>query len=85
MEIDSGATFFIISDNTYKTLWSKTSRPKLCHTNVPLKTYTQETIKVLGSITVDVLHIGEQKKLPLLVVAGSLLGSVFNFGACDLR
>ena len=77
MEIDSGATFSIISNSTYKTLWPGTSGPKLRPANVPLKTYTRETIKVLGSLSVNVAHNGQLKSLPLLVVAGngpSLLG-----------
>ena len=77
MEIDSGATFSIISNNTYETLWPKASGPKMSDTNIPLKTYTRETIKVLGSIDVDFTHNGQTKNLPLLVVAGngpSLLG-----------
>ena len=44
---------------------------------MPLKTYTRETIKVLGSLSVNVAHNGQLKSLPLLVVAGngpSLLG-----------
>ena len=46
-------------------------------TTVKLHTYTQESITVLGSITVDVAYKGQSKTLSLLVVAGqgpSLLG-----------
>ena len=40
MEIDTGATFSIISKKTYDSLWPKTRAPKLESTEVPLYLYT---------------------------------------------
>ena len=77
MEIDTGATVSIISKKTYDSLWPKTHAPKLESTDVPLRTYTRQPIKVLGSINVNVTYHEQEKSLSLLVVAGdgpSLLG-----------
>ena len=77
MEIDTGASLSIISDETYQSFWTSQPKPELQPTTVKLHTYTQESITVLGSITVDVAYKGQSKTLSLLVVAGqgpSLLG-----------
>ena len=77
MEIDTGASLSIMSEKTYRSLWTTQSQPSLQPTTVKLHTYTKESIAVLGSITVDVSYKGQRKSLSLLVVAGegpSLLG-----------
>ena len=77
MEIDTGVSLSIISDKTYQSLWTSQPKPDLQPTTVKLHIYTQESITVLGSITVDVAYKGQSKTLSLLVVAGqdpSLLG-----------
>ena len=77
MEIDTGATFSIISKKTYDSWWPKTRAPKLESTEVPLRTYTRQPIKVLGTINADVTYQEQQQSLSLIVVAGdgpSLLG-----------
>ena len=76
MEVDTGASASLISEATYKQLWQG-NLPRLKKTNVKLRTYSGELLKVLGSITIDVVYEGQNEKLPLLVVAGegpSLLG-----------
>ena len=77
MEVDTGAMKSVISDRTYRRLWSKDRAPPLQPTDAKLKTYTGERINVLGAITVDVTCNGQQARLSLLVVAGngpSLMG-----------
>ena len=77
MEIDTGASLSIMSEQTYHSLWQTQSRPDLQPTTVKLHTYTKEPIKVLGIITVHVCYKEQNKSMPLLVVAGhgpSLLG-----------
>ena len=74
MELDTGASLSIISEKVYKTL---PSAPKLQPTSAQLRTYTGESIKVLGYISVKVCHNSQEKCVPLLVVSGegpSLLG-----------
>jgi len=77
MELDTGASLSIISEKTYKSLWKNKQQPVLEDTNCRLHTYTKETIRVLGQITVEVTYKEQVRMLPLLVVAGegpSLLG-----------
>ena len=56
MEVDTGAKVFVISETTRKSLFPES---KLAKTNLVLKTYTHETIPVLGELTVEV-HYGAQ-------------------------
>ena len=77
MEVDTGATLSVISEQTYKTLFNTTSAPRLGASTAQLKTYTGEEIKVVGQTTIEVSHKDQAKKLGLLVIAGtgpSLLG-----------
>ena len=77
MEVDTGATLSVISEQTFKTLFNTTSAPRLEASTAQLKTYTGEEIKVVGQTTVEVSYKDQVKKLGLLVVAGtgpSLLG-----------
>ena len=77
MEIDTGATFSIISEDTYKTFWQSDVRPPLKSSSARLSTYTGEKICVLGQITMRVSYHQQKNKLPLLVVPDvgpSLLG-----------
>ena len=56
---------------------AKSSYPKVAKGGCTFETYTSQLIKVLGSISVNVAHNGQEKPLSLLVVAGngpSLLG-----------
>ena len=70
MEIDTGVSLSIISVETYQSVWTSQPKPELQPTTVKLHTYTQESITILGSITVDVAYKGQSKTLSLLVVAG---------------
>ena len=70
MEVDTGATLSIISHKTYEQLWDRKNAPKITPIKALLKTYTGESIKVLGELNVDVLLDKQQKYLNLLVVDG---------------
>ena len=78
MEVDTGATFSVISESTYNSLWERGTAPSLQATNDPcLKTYTGQSINVIGQITVTASYHQQEKELKLYVVKGhgpSLLG-----------
>ena len=77
LEVDTGATLSIISQNTYETLWADGKIPLLQPSGARLRTYTGEEIKVMGNLEVDVKLNGQEERLNLLVVEGngpSLLG-----------
>ena len=77
MEVDTGASVTIISSDTYTKLLPAAKHPPLQPSIRKLRTYTAEKLVVEGELTVDVRYQDQQKKLPLLVVAGkgpSLLG-----------
>ena len=77
MEIDTGATKSIMSKGTFYRIWPSSNAPPLKTTATRLRTYTGETIKVIGEVNVEVTLDGQQEKLSLLIVDGdgpSLLG-----------
>ena len=77
MEVDTGASFYIISESTYHKLWPAFQTPPLKETNIRLTTYTGEVVPLIGAIDVKVLHNQQEKNLNLQVVRGdgpSLLG-----------
>jgi len=71
MEVDTGASVSIISEETYNHLWSQADAPPLQESSVKLKTYSGEQIHVKGSTTVTVIYKEETKQLPLVVANGS--------------
>ena len=76
MEVDTGASVSIISEYTYKKLWTH-NMPPLEETTLKMCTYTGETLQVHGAITVDVTYSDHPDTLALLVVEGtgpSLMG-----------
>ena len=77
LEVDTGVSTSIISEETYQSLWPMRGRPPLCLSNARFLTYMGEELVMKGSITVT-MEYDEQKERPrLLVVAGtgpSLLG-----------
>lgn len=75
MEVDTGAGFTVISSDTFQRLWP--DRPKLQAANLLLHTWSQEKLRVLGSLEVLVQTDMAEVRLPLLVAEGcgpSLLG-----------
>ena len=68
MEVDTGASVSLISEDTFKSLWpGRTLQPS----PVRLRTYLKETIPVVGSTNVNVDYNGQLCGLPLVVVGGS--------------
>ena len=77
MEVDTGATLSIMSEETYNRLWTPDARPPLLPSSAKLSTYTGEKISVIGTIKVHVSYQHQQHQLHLLIVPGtgpSLLG-----------
>ena len=71
MEVDTGASASVISEEVYARLWKREDAPPLRPTMVTLRIYTGEKLALLGSITVDVQYQEQRRTLSLLVVAGS--------------
>ena len=70
MEVDTGAAVSVISEETYRQTW-KNNPPALQPSAAKLKTYTGETLTVLGTINVLTQYAGQEEQLDLLVVDGS--------------
>ena len=67
MEVDAGAAVSIISEETYKKLFPNLNLQKV---SIGLKTYTGESIPVLGEIVVEVKYQEQSHQLSLIVVKG---------------
>ena len=67
MEVDTGASISVMSESTFRKTW-KGSGPKLQSSNVCVKTYTGESLDVIGCIVVDVEYEGQRESLPLHIV-----------------
>ena len=77
MEIDTGASLSIMSEETYHSLWLIQSRPELQSNHNEAAHLHQRTNQGTGTITVHVCGKEQKLSMPLLVVAGygpSLLG-----------
>ena len=77
MELDTGATLSIVSENTYNSLFFAGKAAKPNNSSAPFKTYTGETINIMGEIPVKVSYNNQEAELNLLVVSGdgpNLLG-----------
>lgn len=73
-EIDTGASLTVIPQSVYE---SKLSRWPIEETDVTLRTYTNELVKVSGRVSVPVKCNSQVHRLPLYIVSGakpSLLG-----------
>ena len=68
MEVDTGASVSLISNQTYRTTWTATKRPPLQPSDTRLYAYSGELIEVLGTISVTVCYKQQTKQLSLLVV-----------------
>ena len=74
MELDTGASISIISEETWRT---RLPEVKLEQSKIIFKTYISEPMKVLGEIEVSVKYKNQEAKLQLVVVKGrgpSMLG-----------
>ena len=68
MELDTGASVSLVSE---KTLCDKFANTMLAPSDIRLKTYTGEKLKVLGEMSAQVRYRGQECLLPLLIVSGS--------------
>lgn len=68
MEIDTGAAVSVISENLYKRRFKK---EKLMPSNCVLRTYSKQSLRLMGRISVKVKCNGNKRMLPLLVVKGN--------------
>ena len=74
MEVDTGASLSIISEDTYRKIWPT---KELEASNVKLQTYAKEPLLVVGARNVEVSYEGQTANLPLIAVKGdglTLLG-----------
>ena len=77
MEVDTGASLSLISEDTYSSHWSAGAAPVLTPSSISVRTYSGEELKVLGSLMVDVRYKEQKCHLPLVVIQGhgpNLLG-----------
>lgn len=85
MEIDTGASVSIISECTWRGLWSPQQLP-LCPTEMKLTTYTGEAVAIRGEVQVDVeTQEGEKGTLPLIVVSGDGPSLLSRNWLCQLK
>jgi len=76
MEVDTGGSVSIISEETYNRLWPD-QKPTLLESSITLHTYRGEQLTVKGTINVDVQYKDRKAHLQLVVGTGhgpSLLG-----------
>ena len=77
MEIDTGASVSVISEDTYQKTWKGKQAPTLQLAKIRLRSFTGEEVMAKGRIHVEVKHGTAQKKLPLIIMQGrgpNLLG-----------
>ena len=77
MEVDTGASVSIISEETYSRLWSEGQQPSLQESAITLRTYSGEQLSIKGTLAVDVQYKDQKASLQLVVATGrgpSLLG-----------
>lgn len=69
MEIDTGAAVSIVSEATYNSTWTASSRPPLTYSNIVLRTYmySGHKLHVLGKIEVNVSFQSKAEKLDLVL------------------
>lgn len=70
MEVDTGASISVMSEKTFKDTW-RGSGPKLQSSHIQVKTYTGETLNILGFIDTEVEYEGQKAFLPLQIIAGN--------------
>ena len=71
MDIDTGASISIISEQTFKELWGQDCHPALQRCGIRLRTYTGELLPIKGEIQVDVHYKDQINTLPLIVAEGN--------------
>ena len=74
MEVDTEAAATIISEETFKKISrgnSAQNKLEMKPTQVKLRTYTGESVKILGTVEVVVFYEGQEKELSTLIGEGS--------------
>ena len=77
MEIDMGASIMIMSERTYNSIINAGIDVPLENSTTVLKTYSGESLPILGRLIVDVKVDQQVSKLPLTIIKGvdpTLLG-----------
>ena len=89
MEVDTGTSVSIMSEDTYRKIWPK---KKLVESSGKLQTYSKEPLPVVGARDVFVQYEGQSATLPLIVVKGNgpmLLGrnwlGVIRINWCNIH
>ena len=67
-QIDTGAAVSIMSEMTFKKLWVKVKRPKLQWSDIRLKSFTDELIKLLRTIYIEI----EEKRMNIYIIPGQV-------------
>ena len=67
-ELDTGASVSVCSERVYQRLWPADQRPRIEPFVGRLRTYSGETLRVAGQITVHVRYGTDQATLPLVVL-----------------
>ena len=71
MEVDTGATFSIMSYSTFRSTWPRDRTEDLKEAKARLRTYTGEKITVKGSLDVKVSYENQKAELTLTIVDGA--------------
>ena len=72
MDVDTGASLSVISEELYNSLFSADQAPKLEESGIVLRTYNGNEVKPKGSCSVNVCYDGIEYSLLLLVVGGKV-------------
>ena len=70
MEVDTGASVSIISEETYDHLWPNGKKPSLLESDITLCTYSGEQLAIKGTLKVDVQYKDQNAQLQLIVATG---------------
>ena len=70
MEIDTGAAITLVNEATFKALWSKRKAPGFRRPQVQLRTYSGESLTLVGETDVKVRYGQQVAFLPLIIVKG---------------
>ena len=70
IEFDTGASLSILSEKTYQYIAQQTDISPLKESQVTLKTYTGEVIKVLGITKVNARYDNQEQRLCIHIVKG---------------
>jgi len=69
MEVDTGASVSIISEETYNRLWPD-QKPTLRESSITVRTYSGEQLTIKGTINVNVQYKDQKAHLQLVVGTG---------------